>query len=511
MASLLQFIFAPLNNLVENLAQQLGLPFYSTKGAFTIFLCFPLGLLYGTILQPKYASKNMRHIVTASLGLCVLYFIFEIDSSLIMIQPLLMYLCMCLLHPSNVHIFTFIFSMAYLAYIHVRRMMQHSIVDDYDVDISGPVMMMTIKITYVGCYIHDSWKADQDQETHGNHENIEQESDKAEIYKLKKDDRSSYVPDLLEYFGYVFHFASVAAGPPSNFQDYQAFIKGTNFPERSKPQPLSFIKPALKKLVMSVICLLLHVKMKPIFHEKVLTQTDFMSQYSMPSRLLYAYLICIIVKFRYLFVFILSDANNNLCGLGFNGYDELGTARWDLISNFHMFNYEFAPNFKILLDSWNISAAKWLKSVVYERATVMPLLATHLTSAVWHGFYPGYYLSFLSLGFVVPVARLARKRLRPYFLDSKEKKVMYDIAGWAATRVMLVYIIIPFVLLDVKRGLLFWKSFHYIGHIVCIVGILILNLIPLCKKPETPFANGINETKKDASVKDDNANLVKEK
>ena len=34
-------------------------------------------------------------------------------------------------------------------------------------------------------------------------------------------------------------------------------------------------------------------------------------------------------------------------------------------------------------------------------------------SALWHGFYPGYYLTFLSCALFQEVARLLRRHLRP--------------------------------------------------------------------------------------------------
>jgi len=37
---------------------------------------------------------------------------------------------------------------------------------------------------------------------------------------------------------------------------------------------------------------------------------------------------------------VLADAVNNASGLGFNGYDEKGNARWDLITNVHIIAIE---------------------------------------------------------------------------------------------------------------------------------------------------------------------------
>jgi lysophospholipid acyltransferase len=53
-------------------------------------------------------------------------------------------------------------------------------------------------------------------------------------------------------------------------------------------------------------------------------------------------------------------------------------------------NIEFAPSFKILLDSWNINTNVWLRNCVYKRVTPKgkkagfgSMLITFLTSAFW--------------------------------------------------------------------------------------------------------------------------------
>lgn len=45
---------------------------------------------------------------------------------------------------------------------------------------------------------------------------------------------------------------------------------------------------------------------------------------------------------------------------------------------------------------------------VYERSPYAPTLATFMVSAWWHGFYPGYYLTFIYIGVMVEAARKVR-------------------------------------------------------------------------------------------------------
>ena len=42
---------------------------------------------------------------------------------------------------------------------------------------------------------------------------------------------------------------------------------------------------------------------------------------------------------------------------------------------------------------------------VYERSPISPTLVTYTLSAVWHGFYPGYYFTFIFFGIETEAAR----------------------------------------------------------------------------------------------------------
>lgn len=47
-----------------------------------------------------------------------------------------------------------------------------------------------------------------------------------------------------------------------------------------------------------------------------------------------------IVRFKYYFAWLAADAICNCSGLGFNGYDEIGSPKWDLISNINVIRFE---------------------------------------------------------------------------------------------------------------------------------------------------------------------------
>jgi lysophospholipid acyltransferase len=99
----------------------------------------------------------------------------------------------------------------------------------------------------------------------------------------------------------------------------------------------------------------------------------------------------------YLPVFFLQNINSSipqgasiLTGLGFTGFNAKGEPQWDGAANIKVMEIEFAPNFKSILDSWNVKTHIWLRECVYKRVTpkskkpgFTSSMITFVTSAFW--------------------------------------------------------------------------------------------------------------------------------
>lgn len=83
-----------------------------------------------------------------------------------------------------------------------------------------------------------------------------------------------------------------------------------------------------------------------------------------------------------------------MTGFGFTGYGPSGESLWQGAANVNIPSIEFAPNFKVLLDSWNMRTNVWLRECVYKRVTpkgkkpgFRSSMTTFATSAVWVSIY----------------------------------------------------------------------------------------------------------------------------
>ncbi|GBP14783.1 Membrane-bound O-acyltransferase domain-containing protein 2 [Eumeta japonica] len=128
------------------------------------------------------------------------------------------------------------------------------------------------------------------------------------------------------------------------------------------------------------------------------------------------------------------DAICNNSGLGFTGYDKDGNANWDLISNINVLGFEFATNMRDAINNWNCGTNRWLRTIVYERAKEYGTVLTFALSAVWHGFYPGYYITFATGALMVTSARMARRMFRHRFQQTRMTRMLYDILTCLTTR-----------------------------------------------------------------------------
>lgn len=63
------------------------------------------------------------------------------------------------------------------------------------------------------------------------------------------------------------------------------------------------------------------------------------------------------------------------------------------------------------IEHWNKGTNNWLRFIVYERVKHNKLVLTYALSALWHGFYPGYYLTFANGAFFTMASRIVSDKI----------------------------------------------------------------------------------------------------
>lgn len=61
------------------------------------------------------------------------------------------------------------------------------------------------------------------------------------------------------------------------------------------------------------------------------------------------------------YIACVAESISNASGLGFNGYDKHGLARWDLVKTMDPLSLEFGTNVRQQVQAWNVQTATWLR------------------------------------------------------------------------------------------------------------------------------------------------------
>jgi len=297
----------------------------------------------------------------------------------------------------------FVFLMGHLS---VNQIARQAANDPSTVDITGAQMVMVMKLSAF-CWNVADGLLPEDQ-----------------LSDFQKDRRLLELPGLLDFAGYVFFFPSLLAGPAFDFVEYRRWLDTTMFevpaqvdpakkpPTRSKRKIPRSATPAMWKLAGGLVWILLFLNLSGMYNTDVLTGPTYMD-HGFLSRLFILHMVGFTARTKYYGVWTMTEGACILAGLGYNGVDPAtGKVSWNRLQNISPWGVETAQNSRAYLGNWNTNTNGWLRNYIYLRVTprgkkpgFRASLATFATSAFWHGFYPGYYLTFVLGSLLQTVAK----------------------------------------------------------------------------------------------------------
>lgn len=301
----------------------------------------------------------------------------------------------------------FIFLMGHMSINHITR----QILDDPQViDITGAQMVLVMKLSAFCWNVHDG-RLPQDQ-----------------LSDPQKYAAITTFPPILDYAGYVLFFPGLFGGPAFDYVAYRRWIDTTLFdvppgtdpskapPTRKKRKIPRSGTPAMKKAIIGLVWIFVFLQLGSIYNQDAVLDPSFMD-YSFLRRVWTLYALGFTARTKYYGVWTLAEGACVLSGMGYNGFDgKTGKVFWNRLENIDAWKLETAQNSHGYLGNWNKNTNHWLRNYVYLRVTpkgkkpgFRASLATFTTSAFWHGFYPGYYLSFVLGSFVQTVAKSKEK------------------------------------------------------------------------------------------------------
>ena len=209
------------------------------------------------------------------------------------------------------------------------------------------------------------------------------------------------LPTILEYMSYNFTFIGIT-GTMMSYNDFYDFINHKNNYKDTK-----VIGKQIPIDVYNVIFYhLVFLSISPYFPMQYIASDE----YDNSSRLycfLWFVVGCSIFRFKFYIAFSLNELIGDLCGISWNSKKK----DMSKYKNFDFWGIEWDQRSMLRMKSWNISIQAWLNEIVYNRCWykksidiefwklrfAIPFNKTYAVfsvfafSAIWHGFYIGYY------------------------------------------------------------------------------------------------------------------------
>jgi len=387
----------------------------------------------------------------------------------------------------------FIFLMGRMSVNHLIRQLDNA---PTAIDITGAQMVNIMKLSAFCWNVFDGRYPD------------------SELTESQKERAIRQLPNLLDYAGYVLFFPGLLVGPAFDYVDYQSYITTSMFnlppgtdpskapPTRKKRRIPRSGRYAAWKAATGLAWILVFLQLSNLYFRDYYLTDEFM-KYGFFRRIFQLYMLGVTQRTKYYGVWALSEGACILAGIGYRGVDPVtGKPAWDRLTNVQPFKIELAQNVHDYIGYWNINTNHWLRNYVYLRVTpkgkkpgFRASLATFFTSAFWHGFYPGYYLTFMLSSFFQTIAKCkccksllpllrskltsvrkdGRRLLRPLFLEADGKtptpnKRYYDIFTWFVTQVAFAFAVSPFIILDFASCIKVWGRVYFyaiIGTAAC--------------------------------------------
>lgn len=444
------------------------------KLIFSFLVSYPLAGLLKRIPDNR---PDLKNVFSISISLFYLVGLFDLWAGIrtLLVSSISAYLIAAYVSGPLMPWISFVVLMGHMSINHIHR---HYVNDASLVDITGAQMVLIMKLTAFCWNVHDGRLPDDTL------------SDYQKAHAVRK------LPSILNYTGYVFFFPSLFAGPAFDYVDYRAWLEGTMFelppgtdpskapPTRKKRKIPRSGTPATIKAITGLVWLFAFLKFNSWYYPDAVLDKQYLT-FSLPRRIFILHMVGLTTRMKYYAVWSMTEGACILSGIGYAGIDsKTGRADWSRLQNVNPLGIELAQNTRAYLGNWNMNTNSWLRNYVYLRVTpkgkkpgFRASMATFVTSAFWHGFEPGYYLSFVLASFLQTIAKNARRFLRPFVMELDGKtpitggnfltnKRAYDVASWAITQLAFSFTVAPFILLSMDRCLTAWARVYF----YCIIG-----------------------------------------
>lgn len=280
-----------------------------------------------------------------------------------------------------------------------------------------------------------------------------------------------------DFLAYCLLFTGVLNGPAVSYGYYRAWLEYA--PPKGTPGRL--IYSLGNRVPLALFCMAFHVVASKHFPIRYLVTREFFRTKALWWQLAYSWLAFLGIRTKYYFVWLMGEGANVLAGMGLRINKSASTGHsWDGIINIKIWQIELSADPRTIVNGWHTGVALWLRKYVFERskgplgsATLASML-TFAVSALWHGFYPGYYVMMGQMAVLIYGCRLCYRNFSfPPWMHAYQKRMLL----YPLVQTLLIYNCYPFAVRSWNLIEPFYRqmgwSLHWLQLIV-IVGIRLL-------------------------------------
>eukprot|EP00658_Telonema_sp_P-2_P034158 TRINITY_DN2495_c0_g1_i10.p1 TRINITY_DN2495_c0_g1~~TRINITY_DN2495_c0_g1_i10.p1 ORF type:complete len:513 (+),score=105.19 TRINITY_DN2495_c0_g1_i10:258-1796(+) len=461
------------------------------KFIITILLAIPLG--FANRMVP---CGNPRHVYNFVVGMVFAQGCYGPGWLHLTFSSTVTYLIMLAAPRSVSHKMVFLWIMGYIGGVHVYRMYTDWL--GWQLDFSGPQMMATVKLTSLAFNFHDGKPGRTEPERRNDLDKIVAQmkeidaevksgdlTRKSTLTKLRGEKlRTSLamdaLPGPLEFYGWVHNFSTYQAGPALEIQEYER----VNNPNQKQGYLDGCAMAVAKHFGIGLFMLVLAQYLLMNFpfgdlkagikSERGLLSASFLELGPL-ERLGFAFMASFGLQCNYLGAWKWGEA----AAVAF-GYGSAGGA-WNGAQNSDLRLWFLSENMSSASKAWNQKTQVWLQTYTYFRVPggrFAQLMSTYAVSAFWHGFYPGFYLAFFTLGLYSVGQDNMIKHVRPYFLHSTAAKKVYDVLGVVVLQWVKTTAILPFAVYTLENSYEAHKRLYFLGLVAPVIGLLVPFIVP---------------------------------
>ncbi|XP_064084909.1 lysophospholipid acyltransferase 7-like isoform X1 [Macrobrachium nipponense] len=336
------------------------------------------------------------------------------------------------------------------------------------------LMMITLKLVGVCYEVHDTWKK---------RGLLKKEEDEEVKAKLKQELKYEEVdPSPADIFHYAFNYVGVLTGPYYKYRVYADMLHGT-FVDSG----LNCVQAMLQRIWVVPLYSVAFLITSHFFPLSFAEGDTIFTDYSFFYRVWYMTPVFFTFRMRIYCGFVLSECVCIMAGLGAypkncepkpgkgpsdykaleqkDNKEQKTEFNFETIHNIDEYGADFTPTVRAGMRCWNMTVQFWLANNVYKRlklARPIKEALTMLTSAYWHGVHSGYYLSMLTVPFILAIEDYFDRLVRRKLGDTGKK--LYDWFSWFIKMQNFAYMGMAFLLLRVNTTLYYWHSIGYLYH-----------------------------------------------